>query len=196
MEVGRTRSPEPYVCRRARRGPRDIAAALRRRSEGHPHERQHLAGRGGCRDRPSHHRRRHHLPGWAPGRRRRTARRDSVTVTDAVSIAGIAGDAEGCATGGVQPGGGGAPNCLAPGTYRLSGDVWPGEITMEVPAGWFEWEPYTWNDAYDALLVDSRHRSRLRLGPRVQCGRYGREGPVRSSEGDLRPSRDRHRRRC
>lgn len=50
---------------------------------------------------------------------------------------------------------GGAPNCLAPGTYRLSGDVWPGEITMEVPAGWFEWLPYTDHDAYDALLVDA-----------------------------------------
>jgi hypothetical protein len=50
---------------------------------------------------------------------------------------------------------GGAPNCLAPGTYRLTGDVWPGEITMEVPAGWFEWQPYTWNDAFDGLLVDA-----------------------------------------
>jgi hypothetical protein len=48
---------------------------------------------------------------------------------------------------------GGPSDCLAPGTYRLSGDVWPGEITMEVPAGWFEWLPYTDNDAYDALLV-------------------------------------------
>ena len=50
---------------------------------------------------------------------------------------------------------GGPPNCLAPGTYRLSGDVWPGEITLEVPAGWFEWRPYTDHDAYDALLVDA-----------------------------------------
>ncbi len=50
---------------------------------------------------------------------------------------------------------GGAPNCLAPGTYRLTGDVWPGEITMEVPAGWFEWQPYTWDDAFDGLLVDA-----------------------------------------
>jgi hypothetical protein len=51
--------------------------------------------------------------------------------------------------------GGGPHTCLAPGTYRLSGDVWPGEITMEVPAGWFEWLPYTNRDAYDALLVDA-----------------------------------------
>ena len=50
---------------------------------------------------------------------------------------------------------GGPPNCLAPGTYRLSGDVWPGEITLEVPAGWFEWQPYTDHDAYDALLVEA-----------------------------------------
>ena len=49
--------------------------------------------------------------------------------------------------------GGGTADCLAPGTYRLSGDVWPGEITLEVPAGWFEWQPYTDSDAYDALLV-------------------------------------------
>jgi hypothetical protein len=44
---------------------------------------------------------------------------------------------------------------LALGTYRLSGDVWPGEITLDVPAGWFEWLPYTDHDAYDALLVDA-----------------------------------------
>ena len=50
---------------------------------------------------------------------------------------------------------GGPPNCLVPGTYRLSGDVWPGEITLEVPVGWFEWLPYTDHDAYDALLVDA-----------------------------------------
>lgn len=49
--------------------------------------------------------------------------------------------------------GGSAPDCLAPGTYRLTGNVWPGDITMEVPAGWFEWQPYSWEDAYDALLV-------------------------------------------
>jgi hypothetical protein len=48
---------------------------------------------------------------------------------------------------------GGALDCLAPGTYRLSGDVWPGVVTMEVPVGWFEWLPLTDRDAYDALLV-------------------------------------------
>ena len=48
---------------------------------------------------------------------------------------------------------GGASNCLAPGTYRLTGNVWPGEIAMDVPIGWFEWQPYTWDDAYDAVLV-------------------------------------------
>ncbi|HVQ22931.1 MAG TPA: hypothetical protein VMT36_06635, partial [Candidatus Saccharimonadia bacterium] len=50
---------------------------------------------------------------------------------------------------------GGAHQCLAPGTYRLTGDVWPGEITMNVPAGWFEWQPYTWDDAFDGILVDA-----------------------------------------
>jgi hypothetical protein len=48
-----------------------------------------------------------------------------------------------------------ALDCLAPGTYRLTGNVWPGEITMDVPAGWFEWLPFTDRDAYDALLVDA-----------------------------------------
>ena len=51
--------------------------------------------------------------------------------------------------------GDGPLTCLAPGTYRLSGDVWPGQITMKVPVGWFEWLPYTDHDAYDALLVDA-----------------------------------------
>ena len=92
--------------------------------------------------------------------------------------------------------GGGAPNCLAPGTYRLTGDVWPGEITMEVPAGWFEWLPYTDHDAYDALLVDAGTDQGSGWGLEFNRGRSGGEGPVRSSEGDLRPSRDRHRRRA
>ena len=47
----------------------------------------------------------------------------------------------------------GASTCLAPATYRLTGNVWPGTITMEVPAGWFEWLPFTDRDAYDALLI-------------------------------------------
>ena len=49
--------------------------------------------------------------------------------------------------------GGGALDCLAPGNYRLTGNVWPAEITLGVPAGWFEWLPYTDRDAYDAVLV-------------------------------------------
>jgi hypothetical protein len=48
---------------------------------------------------------------------------------------------------------GGPLNCLAPGTYRLTGNVWPGQITMDVPVGWFEWLPYTDTDAYEGLLV-------------------------------------------
>ena len=50
---------------------------------------------------------------------------------------------------------GGAADCLAPGTYRLTGNVWPGTITLDVPAGWFEWLPLTGRDAYDAVLVGS-----------------------------------------
>ena len=49
--------------------------------------------------------------------------------------------------------GGGALDCLAPGNYRLTGNVWPAEITLGVPAGWFEWLPFTDRDAYDALLI-------------------------------------------
>jgi len=47
----------------------------------------------------------------------------------------------------------GPSTCMAPGTYRLTGNVWPGTITMEVPDGWFEWLPFTDRDAYDALLI-------------------------------------------
>ena len=49
---------------------------------------------------------------------------------------------------------GGSATCLAPGTYRLSGNVWPGQITMRVPGGWFEWLPVNDLEAYDAVLVD------------------------------------------
>jgi hypothetical protein len=29
--------------------------------------------------------------------------------------------------------------CLEPATYRLTGDVWPRQITLSVPSGWMEW---------------------------------------------------------
>jgi hypothetical protein len=43
--------------------------------------------------------------------------------------------------------------CLAAGTYRLTGGdgVWPVPVTLDVPAGWFEWHPGT---GWDAVLVD------------------------------------------
>jgi hypothetical protein len=43
-------------------------------------------------------------------------------------------------------------SCLAAGTYRLSGGAaWPVTVTIDVPAGWFEWDP-GWGGA-DAVLV-------------------------------------------
>ena len=42
--------------------------------------------------------------------------------------------------------------CLPAGTYQLSGDSWPGRITVDVPAGWFEY--YAALD-FDGVLVDS-----------------------------------------
>lgn len=43
--------------------------------------------------------------------------------------------------------------CLQPGTYRLTSSVsWPGQITLDVPAGWFNWNP---GSDFDGVLVDS-----------------------------------------
>ena len=36
--------------------------------------------------------------------------------------------------------GGGVPACLEPGTYRLTSDLWPGQVTIDVPAGWESWQ--------------------------------------------------------
>jgi hypothetical protein len=47
-------------------------------------------------------------------------------------------------------------SCLAPGTYQLSGYgvVWPATVTVDVPAGWFEWDPANGSPgSADALLV-------------------------------------------
>ena len=44
-------------------------------------------------------------------------------------------------------------SCLTAGTYRLRGapDVWPVTVTIDVPAGWFEWDADT---GFDGVLVD------------------------------------------
>jgi hypothetical protein len=44
-------------------------------------------------------------------------------------------------------------NCLPAGTYQLSGGsgVWPVMVTIDVPAGWFEWEGGV---GWDAVLVN------------------------------------------
>jgi hypothetical protein len=47
-------------------------------------------------------------------------------------------------------------SCLEPGTYRLAGYgvVWPVPVTVDVPAGWFEWDPANGSPgSADALLV-------------------------------------------
>ena len=43
--------------------------------------------------------------------------------------------------------------CLAPGTYQLTGgpDVWPATVTVDLPAGWFE---YLGGTGWDAVLVN------------------------------------------
>ncbi len=42
--------------------------------------------------------------------------------------------------------------CIQPGTYHLSSSYWPGQITLDVPAGWFHWDPAS---DYEGVLVDS-----------------------------------------
>ena len=47
--------------------------------------------------------------------------------------------------------GGGAPDCLEAGTYSLSSSGWPGRVTLDVPAGWFQYRPAA---DFDGVLVD------------------------------------------
>ncbi len=47
---------------------------------------------------------------------------------------------------------GGTPGCLAPGTYRLTSSTWPAQVTVDVPAGWFQWLPAS---DFEGVLVDS-----------------------------------------
>jgi hypothetical protein len=42
--------------------------------------------------------------------------------------------------------------CLVPGTYRLDEDVTAASVTMDIPAGWAEWEP---GRGSEGLLVDN-----------------------------------------
>ena len=61
-------------------------------------------------------------------------------------------------------------SCLAPGTYQLSGGRgdWPVTVTIDVPAGWFEWGA---GAGWDAVLVaDPPDLRRLRLGGHVHDG--------------------------
>jgi hypothetical protein len=52
---------------------------------------------------------------------------------------------------------GDTPACLAPGTYRLSSSLgWPGQVSLTVPAGWFQWFPTT---DFEGVLVDTSPES-------------------------------------
>lgn len=42
--------------------------------------------------------------------------------------------------------------CLQAGTYRLTSSAWPGEVTLDVPAGWSQWKPAS---DYEGVLVDA-----------------------------------------
>jgi hypothetical protein len=49
--------------------------------------------------------------------------------------------------------GGDPTGCLAAGTYRLSSSLgWPAQISLTVPAGWFQWLPFS---DYEGVLVDA-----------------------------------------
>jgi hypothetical protein len=49
--------------------------------------------------------------------------------------------------------GGGAPDCLKAGTYSLSSSDWPGLITLDVPAGWFQYKPA---EDFEGVILDGR----------------------------------------
>ena len=42
--------------------------------------------------------------------------------------------------------------CIQPGTYGLISSAWPGQITLDVPAGWFDWNPA---GDFEGVLVES-----------------------------------------
>jgi hypothetical protein len=42
-------------------------------------------------------------------------------------------------------------DCVAPGTYRLDESIPPGTVTLDVPGGWFEWDP---GGGTEGLLVN------------------------------------------
>jgi len=43
-------------------------------------------------------------------------------------------------------------DCIAPGTYTLTGVNWPAEVSLDVPAGWFPWDA---GIGFEGVLVDS-----------------------------------------
>jgi len=48
--------------------------------------------------------------------------------------------------------GGGTFDCVEPGTYSLASSAWPGQVTIDVPAGWFQYLPA---GDFEGVLVDS-----------------------------------------
>ncbi len=65
-----------------------------------------------------------------------------------------------------------AMSCLAAGTYQLSGGpgVWPVRVTVDVPAGWFEWQAAT---GFDGVLVDGGQANRGNSGWGVMFATVG-----------------------
>lgn len=43
-------------------------------------------------------------------------------------------------------------DCIAAGTYSLTGTIWPAEVSLDVPAGWFSYFP---GAGHEGVLVDS-----------------------------------------
>jgi hypothetical protein len=56
------------------------------------------------------------------------------------------------ATAGPCTVGGTGTGCMVPGNYRLSADGWPGQITIDVPIGWFSYHP---SAVFEGVLADS-----------------------------------------
>ncbi len=42
-------------------------------------------------------------------------------------------------------------HCVAAGTYAVTGPLWPGTITLDIPTGWFNWDPAV---DFQSLLVE------------------------------------------
>jgi hypothetical protein len=82
---------------------------------------------------------------------------------------------------------GGTPDCIKPGTYRLSTAVWPVQVTLDVPAGWFQWQPSV---DFEGLLVDGGPDARDGSGWGVMLANVGTVSmdPCDPAKGTLDPA--------